>query len=272
MLASPCPWPSSWAMRSNRNHAGVKTRLDVVWIGPFVLMLSVVLLCPATARADWIAEGLLGVAHTQSSTIDLTLPGQGTQLALSGVAYRGEAFRSPQYYSVRGTWVPRGHRWMGIEGEWIHAKVYAEVDRSVHAQGSLRGAPIDAAIPLSSIVDRISMSHGLNFVLANFSVRHGFGPSDARGAHRIVAVARAGAGPTVPHAESHIDNEYFEQYESGGLGVQVGGGVEFMLWRGVGAVSEYKYTRASPEIGVAGGQAKVPSRTHHFAFGVQYHF
>src|SRR5215510_1322301 len=127
MRESPCPWPSSWAMRSRRTHAGLKTRLDAVWMGPFVLTLSVALLYPATARADWIAEGLLGVAHTLSSTMDLTLPSQGTQLALGGVAYRGEAFKSPQYYSVRGTWVPRGHRWMGIEGEWIHAKVYAEV-------------------------------------------------------------------------------------------------------------------------------------------------
>lgn len=259
-------------MRSNRNQAGLKTCLDVVWVRPFVLTLSVALLWPAPARADWIVEGLLGVAHTQSSTIDLTLPSQGTQLVVANVAYRGESFRSPQYYSVRGTWVPPAHRWMGIEGEWIHAKVYAQVDNTVHAQGMLRGAPIDAAIPLSSIVDRVSMSHGLNFVLANFSVRHGFGPSDAHGAHRIVAVARAGAGPTVPHAESHIDNEYFEQYESGGPGVQVGGGVEILLWRGVGAVSEYKYTWASPEIEVAGGQAKIPSRTHHFAFGLQYHF
>jgi|SRR5215510_8282084 len=237
-----------------------------------VLVAFVVALWPATARADWHVSGFLGVAHTLTSTMDLTLPAQGTQLQLVDVEYRGESFRSPQYYGVRGTWIPRGHRWMGIEGEWIHAKVYTQVDRDVRVQGTLRGVPIDAVVPLSSIVNRVSMSHGLNFILANFSVRKGIGPTDASGAHRIVAVARAGAGPTMPHAESQIDDVYFEQYEGGGLGVQVGGGAEFSLWRGIGALAEYKFTSASPEIEVAGGEAKIPSRTHHLAFGIQYSF
>ena len=230
------------------------------------------MLWPAVAHAEWIVSAFGGVAHTLSSTMELTLPSQGTQVTLEGVDYRGHSFQSPQYYGLRGTWSPKGHRWLGIEGEWIHAKAYAEVEGTVHAVGTLRGAPIDADIVLSSIVNRLSMSHGLNFILANISARQGFGPIDATGAHRLVGVVRAGAGPTMPHAESQIDNVYFEQYEGGGLGVQVGGGMEFSFRRGLGAIGEYKFTWASPEIEVAGGQAKIPSRTHHFAFGIQYRF
>jgi lipid A oxidase len=237
----------------------------------FRLALLIVL-WPAAARADWIVSAFGGAAHTQSSTMDLRLPAQGTQVTLHGVDYRGHSFQSPQYYGLRGTWFPKG-RWIGFEGEWIHAKVYAEVEGDVHANGTLRGAPIDAAIALSSIVNRISMSHGLNFILANVSARHGFGAVDANGDHRLVGVVRAGAGPTLPHAESQIDNVYFEQYEGGGLGVQVGGGIELSVWRGLGAIVEYKFTWASPDIEVAnGGDAKIPSRTHHVAFGVQYRF
>jgi lipid A oxidase len=237
----------------------------------FRLALLIVL-WPAAAHADWIVSAFGGVAHTQSSTMELTLPPQGTQLTLTGVDYRGQSFQSPQYYGLRGTWIPKGRPWLGFEGEWIHAKVYAEVEGNVHALGTLRGAAIDATVPLSSIVNRVSMSHGLNFILANVSARREFGPIDATGAHRLVGVVRAGAGPTLPHAESQIDNVYFEQYESGGLGVQVGGGVEFSVWRGLGALAEYKFTWASPNIEVAGGDATVPSRSHHFAFGVQYRF
>ena len=152
-----------------------------------------ILLWPAVAHAEWIVSAFGGAAHTQSSTMDLTLPAQGTQVTLQGVDYRGHSFQSPQYYGLRGTWFPKGRRWIGFEGEWIHAKVYAEVERNVHANGALRGAPIDATIPLSSIVNRASMSHGLNFILANASARHGFGPVDANGAHRLVGVVRAGA-------------------------------------------------------------------------------
>ena len=252
-------------MRSRHALSRVETRL-------YYVLALVTVLWPAHARADWIVSAFGGVAHTQSSTMDLSLPSPGTLLTLTDVDYRGESFQSPQYYGLRGTWMPNGHRWMGIEAEWIHAKVYAEIDHPVQARGTLRGVPIDATIPLSSIVNRLSMSHGLNFILANVSARHGFGPMDATGAHRLVGVVRAGAGPTLPHAESQIDNVYFEQYEGGGLGVQVGGGMEFSFWRGLGAIGEYKFTWASPDIDVAGGEAKIPSRTHHFAFGIQYRF
>ena len=240
--------------------------------GPYVLIVVAVVLWPAQARADWILSGLLGQAHTQSSTIGLTLSGPATQLDLADAEYRGESFRSPQYYALRGAWISKAHPWLGIEGEWIHAKVYAEVDGDVHARGTLRGAPIDATVPLSSIVQRLSMSHGLNFILANVALRHGLGAEGPAGTHRIIAVVRAGAGPTMPHAESQIGGVYVEQYESGGLGVQAGGGLEFSLWRGVGAVAEYKFTTAAPVIEVSGGEAKIPSRTHHFAFGLKYDF
>ena len=97
-------------------------------------------------------------------------------------------------------------------------------------------------------------------------------PALAQGAHRVVAVVRAGAGPMRPHAESNVNSVAQEQYENGGLGAQVGGGLELSLWRGLGAVGEYKFTWASPEIEVAGGQAKVPARSHHVTFGVRYGF
>jgi hypothetical protein len=135
-----------------------------------------IMLWPAAAHAEWIVSAFGGVAHTLSSTMELTLPSQGTQVALEGVDYRGHSFQSPQYYGLRGTWSPKGHRWLGIEGEWIHAKAYAEVEGTVHAVGTLRGAPIDTDIVLSSIVNRVSMSHGLNFIFANVSARNWFGP------------------------------------------------------------------------------------------------
>ena len=256
-------------MRSRRGQS----RFDPERARHLCVLALAIVLWPAAARGDWIVSAFGGVAHTQSSTMDLNLPSQATQVTLSGVDYRGQSFQSPQYYGLRGTWIPKGRRWIGFEGEWIHAKVYAEVEGNVHAIGTLRGAPIDAAVALSSIVNRVSMSHGLNFILANVSARHGFGPRDATGDHRLVGVVRAGAGPTLPHAESQIDNVYFEQYESGGLGVQVGGGIELSVWRRLGAIGEYKFTWASPDIEVAGGgNAKIPSHTHHLAFGVHYRF
>lgn len=240
-----------------------------------IASVTITLVCvawPARAHADWVVSGFLGHAQTQSSTIDLTLASQSTQLQLIDVAYRGESFTSPQYYGLRASWISEAHPWLGIEGEWIHAKVYAEVDRDVRVQGTLRGARIDAVVPFTSIAQRLSMSHGLNFILANVAARRGFGPENADNSHRVVAVVRGGVGPTLPHAESQLDSTYVEQYESGGIGVQFGGGIELSVWRHIGVLGEYKFTWASPEIDVAGGQAKIPSRSHHVVFGVIYKF
>jgi hypothetical protein len=54
-----------------------------------------------------------------------------------------------------------------------------------------------------------------------------------------------------------------EQYESGGPGAQVGGGLEMSVWRGVYVVGEYKFTLTTPQVDVAGGEAKIPARSHH---------
>ena len=236
-------------------------------------MLAGMVWCvPSSARADWIASAFLGHAWTRSSTVALALPDRQTFIEIAGVEYRGESFRSPQYYGYRITWLPRTRRWMGIEAEVIHAKVFAEAGRVVRIRGTLRGIPVDASVPLSSIVQRLAMSHGLNFVFVNLAVRHGMGHVGPQGTQRFVVVVRAGAGPTVPHAESTVEHVNSDHYQSGGLGAQAAGGLEAVVWRGLGVFSEYKFTRAVPQIDVAGGQATIPAHSHHLVGGLTYRF
>jgi hypothetical protein len=236
------------------------------------LVSALALVMPARAQADWVAAAFLGHAHTIASTIVLTQPARNTRVELVDVNYRGESLKSPQYYSVRMTWIPDDHPWMGIEGEWIHAKAFTETRRDVRVRGTLNGVPVDASVFLYSYVQRLAMSHGLNFILANFVVRHGVGPVDDRGIPRLTVVGRIGAGPTRPHVESTIGDASFDRYENGGLGTQLGGGVEFSLWRGLGAVTEYKFTSAHPKVEVANGRAEIPAHSHHFAAGLQFRF
>jgi len=188
------------------------------------------------------------------------------------VEYRAESLTSPQYYGYRVTWVPDQHRWIGIEAEVIHAKVFAEADRFVSIRGTLRGAEVDGSFPLRSVVQRLAMSHGLNFILANIALRRELGPVDAGGRPPFALVVRVGAGPTIPHAESTVEHVNRDQYESGGLGAQLAGGVEATVWRRLLVLGEYKFTWASPEIDVAGGQATIPARSHHVVGGLAYRF
>jgi hypothetical protein len=212
-----------------------------------------VLAAPATARADWVAAAFLGHHWIHASTVVVNLPERQAPLEIDNVTYRAESFTSPQYYGYRITWIPVSRHWLGVEAEFIHAKVFAK-------------------LPSSAVVQRLAMSHGLNFILANVAVRRDLGSPDVTGTTRIVAVLRAGVGPTLPHAESTVGGVTREQYEGGGLGLQAGGGVEMRMWRGLGALGEYKFTWATPRIGVAGGEATVPVRSHHLVGGVALRF
>jgi hypothetical protein len=257
-------YPGGW--ESSAVQGTVKRRGWTLTIAGFLLGL------PSPARADWMLGGFLGHAWTRPSTVILILPGQQTQLELVDLHYRGESFESPPYYGLRISWIKRAQPWMAIEGEFVHAKVFAETDRLERVRGILGGAPIDAPFPLSALVQRLAMSHGLNFILGNFVVRRHVGSADSSGRHNVVAVLRVGAGWTLPHAESTIGGIGSEQYESGGPGAQVGGGLEMSVWRGVYVVGEYKFTLTTPQVDVAGGEAKIPARSHHLLSGLGYRF
>ena len=227
---------------------------------------------PSRAHADWVASAYLGHVWTRSSTVTLALPDRDTRLKIAGVEYRAESLRSPQYYGYRVAWFPDGHRWIGIEAELIHAKVFAEGDRQVRFSGTLNGADVDSAMPLSSVVQRLAMSHGLNFILANVVLRRELGPVDAEGMSQFAVVARLGAGPTVAHAETTVENASRDQYESGGLGAQIAGGIEAMVWKRLAVLAEYKFTTATPALELDGGTITVPARSHHVVGGLAYRF
>ena len=236
------------------------------------LLAGLVICLPARADADWMASAFLGHVWTRSSTVTLALPDRQTAVEVGGVEYRAESLTSPQYYGYRVTWIPDAHSWIGVEAEVIHAKVYAEADREVRFRGTLNGADTDATLPLSSVVQRLAMSHGLNFIFANVVLRRGFGPIDAAGRPRLALVARVGAGPTVAHAETTVENVNRDQYESGGVGAQVAGGFEAFVWKRLAVIGEYKFTRATPQLELVGGTITVPARSHHVVGGLAYRF
>jgi hypothetical protein len=153
-----------------------------------------------------------------------------------------------------------------VEGEFIHAKVFSKVDRTVTATGSLRGAPVNGPVAMDSIVQAFSISHGLNLILANAVVRepliHG----------KLTLTARAGAGPTVPHAESDIEGASDQHYQLGSPVFHFAPGAEFRAWRGLHVIGEYKFTRADERVRIVNGHASVPLASHHLVAGFAWHF
>jgi len=227
--------------------------------------LAAVLALPGMAEADWTLGAFLGNAWTRASTIHLVVPQLQTNLEIAPVEYRSESFQSPVYYGGRASWTPRATSHLAVEAEFIHTKVFAHTDYLARARGIWHGSAVDDKVPVGSVVQRLAMSHGLNFVLANIAFHH-----DIR--EHLLAVVRTGVGATVPHVETTLDGFNQDHYAGGGLAGQIAGGVEVELIAHLHAVAEYKFTWSSPTIDVASGTATVPARSHHLVAGVAYRF
>lgn len=224
----------------------------------------VVGLSPSTASADWTFGIFAGACATQDSSLSIQQPSNGTNVTLDGVRYDSASFAWPVYYGYRVGAFPRNGRF-GLEGELIHMKVIADTARVVTVDGTVRGENAAGARPLSSLVERFSITHGVNLLLVNAVLR--LAPANAREA-RWTFVGRAGAGASVPHAESTIGGVSVDHYEWGAFSAQGSAAAELRVSGPFRLSAEYKLTRTVQDVSIAGGSARTPLVTHHAAFGL----
>jgi hypothetical protein len=221
------------------------------------------------AAADWTLAAFVGGARTQDSTIRLNQPSASTDVTLSPVRYRTESLQAPIYYAYRiGVFPDAG--WVGIEGEFIHLKVIADTTRPVTTQGVIRDVPVSDVRPLATVMDRFSISHGVNLLLVNAVARRALRRHDD-GLPRWFLTGRAGAGASVPHPESTIAGVSLERYQWGSFSLQAAAGLELRLARRLYLAGEYKLTRTVQHVSVAGGSVRSPLTSHHFVAGVAAH-
>lgn len=232
------------------------------------ILLVCCLICPRVAHAQWYVAGYLGANHTLSAPISVDQPDLGTSLEFADVPFAARPFESPQYYGVRAGRLFGAQRRFGVEFEWFHPKVYAETDKAVHISGRYAGAPIDTTAPMDTIVQRYSMSHGMNFMLVNAVMRVPVSDAGSGLASRVALTGRAGAGPMLPHGESQVVGMVVEQYEVAGVGYQVAGGADVRLVGWLSATVEYKFGHASPEITIDRGTGHTTANLHQIAFGL----
>jgi hypothetical protein len=235
------------------------------------LAFIVVLFClNLRSTAQWVAAVYIGEAHTLNSGLAIRQPTLATDIRFSDVSYRGESFQTPLYYGVRGGYFFRRH-W-GAEVEFTHLKVFANVDRTARVTGTLNGGLIDAREPINAIVQRFSISHGVNLLLANAIFRHELWRSNNERSARFYVSLRLGAGATIPHSESMVQGRTDEHYQAGSPAVQFAGTIEFRICKRWYWMGEYKFTRAREEVDINSGSAKSLLQTHHVVTGPSIHF
>lgn len=197
--------------------------------------------------AGWVFAFYLGAAHTQRSTLAFSQQSP-PEIVFTSARFRGESFDPPLYYGFRVSYYP--HRApVGVEVEFTHLKVYAN-------------------LPTGTIVQRFSMSHGLNLVVVN-AAAHKTIHQWNRGAIRLTT--RAGAGPTIPHAESTIAGVSYEGYQLGAIALTAGAGIEAGVSRHFSALLEYKLSRTRQTVELPNTKARAVLLSHHALFGIAWH-
>jgi opacity protein-like surface antigen len=218
----------------------------------------------STADAQWYFVGYLGANSTTPGDVSIDLPASNLSLTFHDVEFDAHPFESPQYYGWRlGKLFAAGGR-IGVELEFTHLKVIGLTDAVYDVDGSSGSASFPPGAPMRAIVERYSMTHGLNFLVGNVVVRHPLGSG------RAAFVGRVGVGSTIPHTETTVLAGSVDKYESGGFGFHAAAGLDVQLNGRLSFVVEYKFTRASPEISVAGGTGQTTASSHHVAFGLAF--
>jgi len=240
-------------------------------MGRAALGAALVLLATAApARADWVLAAFLGGAATEAATLRVEQASDASDFEVHDVAFAGRSFESPVYYGYRIMWTrPRQAR-LGFEGELIHLKVYAETGALVRVRGTIRDAPVDRTMRLGEVVERFSISHGLNLLFGNLVLRQPLGAAAPVQNRRAVLAVRVGAGPTIQHAESTIGGRTQEQYEWGRVAGQVAAGIEYRVAPRLAAIAEYKVTATSQRVAVPDGWASARFTTQHVVAGIAW--
>lgn len=226
----------------------------------------------ASARAELDLSAFTGVALTQDGDLDLHQSG-GTDLTFHDVSFEGRDFDSPPYYGIRGLWFPSDDSHWGFGAEFFHAKIYANTGDVVHVTGQRAGARVDDNERVDNTIDSFSISHGLNFPLADLVYRWFPAERGTGFLGHVQPYAGFGIGAAIPHVESSINGVFHEEYQFHGPGVQALAGVNFDLTSHFGLMFEYKFTYANLDsLDVPGGSIDLQPFTHHLVGGITFRF
>ncbi len=185
-----------------RYHGRMSVRAAVRLVGLWCL----VVLLPREAAAQWYIVGYFGGNTTKAADVLIDRSAANTSLTFHDVEFEAKPLSSPPYYGYRLGRLFGPDRRLGVELEFVHLKVISLTAGAYRITGRANNVAIDTTAAMNTLVERYSMTHGLNFILINLVSRTPVGDGP------VTFVARAGAGPTLPHAETTIGGVIREQY------------------------------------------------------------
>ncbi|MDX1388883.1 MAG: outer membrane beta-barrel protein [Acidobacteriota bacterium] len=217
------------------------------------------------SRAEFDFAIYFGAAETFKSDVQLIEPGD-TNLTFSDVPWEGESFRSPLYYGARFTWwFNRAPQW-GVFLDFTHAKMFAELDKTVVVSGTRGGTPVSGTEEVGETFDSLAFSHGHNMVTANMGYRF-------RIRKPIRPYVGFGLGVALPHVEVDTGGPQTNEYQVAGPTVQALGGVDFTFNKWFSMFAELKTSFSDIDADLeSGGTLQTDAWTNHLVIGVSFNF
>ncbi len=238
----------------------------------FVVSALAVFLMAGSAHAEFDISIFTGVALTPDNDLDLHQVG-GTDLTFHDVSFEGRDFETPPFYGARALWFQDENSHWGFGAEFFHIKLYSQTGDTVHVTGQRNGVGVDDNERIDNTVEQFSLSHGLNYALADVVYR--FFPAQ-RGPGFPACLqpyVGLGIGAAIPHVESNVGGLFHEEYQLHGPGVQGLAGVNIDLTRHWGVMFEYKLTYANlGELDIPNGSIEITPLTHNLVAGITLRF
>ena len=208
-------------------------------------VLLAMALTAGSARAEWTVAAYLGGSHTADSNVIVSQP-DGEHL-FRGVSWESRSFASPPYYGVQVADYFAAAGRFGIRLDFFHDKVYAAGD---------------ALLP---VLQRFSLSHGLNYLMADAALRQTWGLFDA--------YAGIGAGTVIPHVEAESQRGTTDAYQwFRGVAGKAFAGAVLRLGSRLGAFVELRASIARVRVSVPDGEVKASLFTQHAIAGALARF
>lgn len=248
-----------------------------VRVRPVVLLAVAVVIAASIRmstpiRAESAVHFYFGDIWTDNADVQLIEPG-GTDLNFQNVGWQGDSFDNPLYLGVRYLhWLERSPRW-GVSGEFIHAKMYADLNDRVQVTGTSMGTPVSVRAPVSGTFQQLQFSHGYNLLLASGQYRWLPGNKSELEAGHIQFRLGLGIGAALPHVEVVTASSGTDEYQFTGPAAQFLAGADIGLSKHWGMLIEYKLTYSDIDADLTGGgRLEVAALSNHLVFGATFEF
>lgn len=230
---------------------------------------------PISRHPQFQISAFTGVSLTRPSDLRLLQPSTGTDAIFHSVHWKGHPFQGSRYYGYRVmTYLHRQPR-LGIGLDFVHYKVYAQVEQERRVSGTWQGEPVDTIEPIRDRVQEFRITNGVNAITLAVNYRLQLDRSRAFPAGRLQPYIGGGPSYYLMFPINRVNNKSNRQhgYQSSGFGYMMQAGVRYGVLRNGSVFLETRFNRGDAKVEIAdGGRADTDLRTTHIQGGFTLDF